>query len=583
MTDRSANLSLPYILPSQAQKHVTHNEALVMLDALVQLTVESAQQTAPPAAPDAGVRFIVPDGATGDWSGRAPAIALRDSSGWIFLDPAEGWLAWVVDVGGQMRFDGTGWVGPGDGLQNVESLGVNTTADLTNRLAVASPASLLSHDGAGHQVKVNKAAAGDTASLLLQSGWSGRAEIGLVGNDDLVFKVSDDGATFRTAFSAAATSGVVSFPQGVSGLTSPDLGAPDLATQDYVAARLGGLVSNGGGHLPSALNFPAGATRDTAETPDLPAAFSFAGHYPGPAPMAERLAVDPHACYAMTGYLRQESVAGDWSAHAEEERHQQGIGLICLDSDGLTIEPRHHLRFRAGGTDSLTTLAAPLAPGDTVIALTDASGWNDSVSGAEDCGVILFGYRTSGGRVHQGYSRLVAHDLFAPAGVNKTTHEVTLTGGFPAALGNPDDGGGVWPVGTPIANTATENGHKMCLVPLGVPAATDLWYRAHGHIGGIDLSGTDAPQNFAPGTAYVTPVFLPNHSNRSGGWSGFADTGATQRIWFAGISLRPDPLAVTVPVISGATSGSRTLYAPLADTANGEIDLVSAAPTLAAL
>lgn len=32
-------LQLPYIAASQAQKHVTHNEALVLLDALVQLAV----------------------------------------------------------------------------------------------------------------------------------------------------------------------------------------------------------------------------------------------------------------------------------------------------------------------------------------------------------------------------------------------------------------------------------------------------------------------------------------------------------------------------------------------------------------
>jgi hypothetical protein len=33
--DQTPNLKLPYILPSQAQKHVTHNEALRLLDAVV--------------------------------------------------------------------------------------------------------------------------------------------------------------------------------------------------------------------------------------------------------------------------------------------------------------------------------------------------------------------------------------------------------------------------------------------------------------------------------------------------------------------------------------------------------------------
>lgn len=35
MSDLSARLDLPLIKPSQAQKHVTHNEALQILDGLV--------------------------------------------------------------------------------------------------------------------------------------------------------------------------------------------------------------------------------------------------------------------------------------------------------------------------------------------------------------------------------------------------------------------------------------------------------------------------------------------------------------------------------------------------------------------
>jgi hypothetical protein len=97
---------------------------------------------------------------------------------------------------------------------------VNTSADSTNRLAVSSSATLLSHEGSDHRVKVNKAAAGDTASLLFQSGWSGRGEIGLMGSDDFGVKVSADGATFHDAVSIDRTSGAVSFPSGVNGTGS---------------------------------------------------------------------------------------------------------------------------------------------------------------------------------------------------------------------------------------------------------------------------------------------------------------------------------------------------------------------------
>jgi hypothetical protein len=37
MSNTSTHLALPYIVPAQAQKHVTHNEALYILDAIVQL------------------------------------------------------------------------------------------------------------------------------------------------------------------------------------------------------------------------------------------------------------------------------------------------------------------------------------------------------------------------------------------------------------------------------------------------------------------------------------------------------------------------------------------------------------------
>ena len=49
MSEISHNLSLPFIQPSQAQKHVTHNEALRLLDAVVQLTLQSLSQQTPPS------------------------------------------------------------------------------------------------------------------------------------------------------------------------------------------------------------------------------------------------------------------------------------------------------------------------------------------------------------------------------------------------------------------------------------------------------------------------------------------------------------------------------------------------------
>jgi hypothetical protein len=70
MSESSHTLGLPYIQPSQAQKHVTHNEAIRVLDALVQLSVADRDQTAPPGTPIAGDRHIVGPSASADWTGQ---------------------------------------------------------------------------------------------------------------------------------------------------------------------------------------------------------------------------------------------------------------------------------------------------------------------------------------------------------------------------------------------------------------------------------------------------------------------------------------------------------------------------------
>ena len=75
MPDTSTHLLLPYLLASQAQKHVTHNKALRLLDGLVHLAVLDRELAAPPASPADGDRYIVASGATGAWAGWDGSIA----------------------------------------------------------------------------------------------------------------------------------------------------------------------------------------------------------------------------------------------------------------------------------------------------------------------------------------------------------------------------------------------------------------------------------------------------------------------------------------------------------------------------
>ncbi|AXQ96005.1 hypothetical protein LV780_19745 (plasmid) [Cereibacter azotoformans] len=116
----------------------------------------------------------LPQGGPLCW-GQATEAAL-----WCFLAPRPGWQTFVLAEGAGLVFtSAAGCQVLGRLVPEFASLGIATAADGTNRLAVASPATLLTHDGAGHQLKINKALAGDTASLLFQTGWSGQAEMGL--------------------------------------------------------------------------------------------------------------------------------------------------------------------------------------------------------------------------------------------------------------------------------------------------------------------------------------------------------------------------------------------------------------------
>lgn len=88
-------LALPAIEAAQAQKHVTHNDALTLLDCLTQLTVESRTLTAPPGSPVDGACYIPASGASGAWSGWDNQLALYSGGGWQRIASVSGLKAWV--------------------------------------------------------------------------------------------------------------------------------------------------------------------------------------------------------------------------------------------------------------------------------------------------------------------------------------------------------------------------------------------------------------------------------------------------------------------------------------------------------
>lgn len=111
-TDHSTNLMLPYLQPAQAQKHVTLNQALLRLDALVQANVASRTLAAEPASPTDGDLYILPAGKSGDaWSGmETGAFAYWRDGLWEEIVPREGWSAFIRDEATPVYFDGANWI-----------------------------------------------------------------------------------------------------------------------------------------------------------------------------------------------------------------------------------------------------------------------------------------------------------------------------------------------------------------------------------------------------------------------------------------------------------------------------------------
>ncbi|MDI3471082.1 MAG: DUF2793 domain-containing protein [Pseudolabrys sp.] len=214
MTDTTPNLALPELIASQAQKHVTVNEALGALDALVQLAVLDRDLAVPPASPAEGERWLVAAGAADGWSGHDGAIAAWQNGAWAFYAPRAGWTCYVADEAALLVYDGAAWqAAAGSALQNLGLLGIGTTADAANPLAARLNNALfaartVAEGGDGTlRYKLSKEDSAKTLSFLFQDNYSGRAEFGLTGDDDFHIKVSPDGVNWVEAVRIDGTNG----------------------------------------------------------------------------------------------------------------------------------------------------------------------------------------------------------------------------------------------------------------------------------------------------------------------------------------------------------------------------------------
>jgi hypothetical protein len=102
-------LSLPFILPGQAQKEVSHNEALQLLDALVAGAIQGIATNDPPAAPAPGTCYLIGQAPSGEWAGHAGCIAVYADAGLRFIQPTEGMYFWVKSTQTFAVYGEGGW------------------------------------------------------------------------------------------------------------------------------------------------------------------------------------------------------------------------------------------------------------------------------------------------------------------------------------------------------------------------------------------------------------------------------------------------------------------------------------------
>jgi hypothetical protein len=255
MTDTTANLALPELIAAQAQKHVTVNEALRVLDALVQLAVLDRDLTLPPEEPAEGARWIVAAGASDAWSGHDGEVAAWQDGGWSFYAPQTGWLCYVVDEGALVAWSGTAWadaIFTPSALNDVAMFGVGTGADETNPFSAKLNNALWTARATGDggdgtlRYKMSKESADKTLSVLFQDNFSGRAEIGLTGDDNFHFKVSPDGSSWTDAIVIDKSTGSASVAalthaatgKALSGLVFTPGGDGQVSIYRIDAARL---------------------------------------------------------------------------------------------------------------------------------------------------------------------------------------------------------------------------------------------------------------------------------------------------------------------------------------------------------
>lgn len=134
--DVTARHALPNLYVGQAQKEITHNEALARIDALLHPVVEDRLTAPPTELTDAsdGLCWLIGASATGIWSGRSGQIARWSGGSWRYMFAPDGMSIWLRSKAVRLFYIANSWFEP-DAIPNPSS---GTVIDVEARTAITA-------------------------------------------------------------------------------------------------------------------------------------------------------------------------------------------------------------------------------------------------------------------------------------------------------------------------------------------------------------------------------------------------------------------------------------------------------------
>ena len=220
----SFHLGLPFLEAAQAQKHVTVNEALRRLDALLHLSIAARDLAVPPEEAEEGARYIVGAEAEGAWAGHEGKLAALIDGAWVFFAPRAGWQAFDEAAGAMLVHDGTRWSPAG-------------ASGLTGASGAATALTLIEgeHELTAGAISETAFTIPDRAIVL---GVTGRVIEAITGATSWSLGVAEDPARYGNGIGAMLDATVI----GVSGTPCAYYGATPLRLTSAGGDFTGGRV-----------------------------------------------------------------------------------------------------------------------------------------------------------------------------------------------------------------------------------------------------------------------------------------------------------------------------------------------------